>query len=39
MDEHPTFSEAQARAIGEAIGIDWSASRFEVTQFQTGLEV
>lgn len=39
MDKQPTFSEERARAIGETIGIDWSASRFDVTQFQTGLEV
>ena len=39
MVKHPTFSEEQARAIGEAIGIDWSASRFDVAQFQTGLKV
>lgn len=39
MAKHPTFSEERARAIGEAIGIDWSASRFGVAQFQTGLEV
>jgi hypothetical protein len=33
------FSADQARAIGEAIGIDWSASRFDVEQFRKGLEV
>jgi hypothetical protein len=33
------FSEDRARAIGEAIGIDWSASRFDVAQFQMGLHV
>ena len=25
--------------IGEEIGIDWAASRFDLTQFQIGLEV
>jgi hypothetical protein len=39
MEEHGKFSKDKARAIGEAIGIDWTASRFDVTQFQMGLEV
>jgi uncharacterized protein DUF5661 len=34
-----TFSEDEARAIGEAIGIDWTASRFDVAQFGMGLAV
>jgi hypothetical protein len=34
-----TFSEAAARAIGDAIGIDWSVSRFDVAQFRMGLDV
>lgn len=33
------FTEEQARAIGERIGIDWSASRFDVEQFRMGLDV
>lgn len=33
------FSSQQARAIGAAIGIDWSASRFDVEQFRMGLDV
>jgi hypothetical protein len=33
------FSVEQARRIGEQIGIDWSASRFDVEQFRMGLEV
>ncbi len=39
VTEHATFSEDEARAIGEAIGIDWAASRFDVAQFRIGLEV
>jgi hypothetical protein len=39
MDEHRNFSEAEARAIGEQIGIDWSSSRFDVEQFRMGLGV
>jgi hypothetical protein len=34
-----TFSEADAREIGERIGIDWDASRFDAEQFRMGLEV
>ena len=37
--EAHTFTADQARAIGEAIGIDWSSSRFDVEQFRMGLEV
>ena len=39
MTEQFTFSDDQARAIGETIGIDWSTSRFDVGQFRMGLEV
>jgi hypothetical protein len=39
MEEHGKFSEAEARAIGERIGIDWQRSRFDVEQFRMGLEV
>ena len=35
----PTFSEERAREIGETIGIDWSASPFDVSQFRAGLAV
>lgn len=34
-----TFTEQQARATGEQIGIDWSASPFDVEQFRMGLGV
>lgn len=33
------FTPEQAWAIGEAIGIDWSTSRFDVEQFRMGLDV
>ena len=39
MTEQFTFSEDKARGIGETIGIDWATSRFDVAQFQKGLEV
>jgi hypothetical protein len=35
----PGFTSAQAREIGERIGIDWATSRFDVEQFRMGLEV
>ena len=33
------FTEADARRIGEAIGIDWATSPFDVEQFRMGLHV
>lgn len=33
------FTEEQARRIGEQVGIDWAASRFDVEQFRMGLDV
>ena len=39
MEGRSSFSADQARAIGEAIGIDWSTSRFDVEQFRAGLDV
>ena len=32
-------SSAEARRVGEAIGIDWQAARFDVEQFRTGMEI
>lgn len=37
--EQRNFTPEKARSIGEAIGIDWSASPFDVEQFRMGLEV
>ncbi len=39
MDGPDSFSAAQARTIGDKIGIDWNTSRFDVEQFRIGLEV
>jgi hypothetical protein len=39
MEKHPGFSADKAREIGKRIGIDWSSSRFDIEQFQMGLEV
>ena len=33
------FTTAEARRLGEAIGVDWSNSPFDVEQFRMGLEV
>lgn len=39
MTEKAHFTSEQARAAGEQIGIDWSASRFDVEQFRAGMDV
>jgi hypothetical protein len=39
MSEHAHFSEADARRIGEEIGIDWTAAPFDVEQLRRGMEV
>ena len=39
MQAHEPFTSEKARTIGEAIGIDWSASPFDVEQFRMGLDV
>jgi len=39
MNEHGRFSDDEARAISDAIGIDWATSRFDVAEFRRGLEV
>jgi len=33
------FTTQEARAAGERIGIDWTASRFDVEQFRMGMDV
>jgi hypothetical protein len=39
MSEGRSFNEQHAREIGEQIGIDWSASPFDVEEFRVGLGV
>jgi hypothetical protein len=39
MNGHPEFTAAEARRIGEEIGIDWNTSPFDVEQFRMGMEV
>jgi Protein of unknown function (DUF5661) len=34
-----TFTAAEATSIGQAIGIDWETSPFDVDQFRIGLDV
>lgn len=39
MSGRTGFSAAEARQIGEQIGIDWASSPFDVDQFRRGLDV
>jgi hypothetical protein len=39
MTAREGFTADEARTIGEQIGIDWSASPFDVDQFRRGLNV
>ena len=39
MSQSKRFSTEEAKKIGEAIGIDWSKSKFDIEQFRAGLEV
>jgi hypothetical protein len=39
MASHEDFTADRARAIGEAIGIDWGVVPFDVEQFRMGLGV
>jgi hypothetical protein len=39
MEREQRFTTERAQSIGEAIGVDWSTSRFDVEQFRQGLEV
>ena len=34
-----TFSAEEARTIGERLGVDWTASPFDVEQFRMGMDV
>lgn len=38
-DQQNIFTAADAREIGESIGIDWADSPFDVKQFRAGLHV
>jgi DNA-directed RNA polymerase alpha subunit len=39
MSERAVFTPDQAREVGEQIGIDWGASRFDVEQLRMGMDV
>lgn len=39
MNSPQRITAEQATQVGEAIGIDWSASPFDVDQFRAGMEV
>jgi len=39
MAKAQQFTVEDARRIGEELGVDWSASPFDVEQFRMGLEV
>jgi hypothetical protein len=39
MSARKTFTDDEARRIGEQIGIDWSTAPFEIEQFRRGLDV
>lgn len=39
MSDKAHFTEEQARAAGERIGIDWATSPFGVEQFRMGMDV
>ena len=39
MSPHKSFTEAEARIVGEQIGIDWSTAPFDVDQFRRGMNV
>lgn len=39
MSQFKRFSTEEAKKIGEAIGIDWSKSKFNIEQFRIGLDV
>lgn len=39
MTDQAHFTAEEARTAGERIGIDWSASRFDVEQFRMGMDV
>jgi Protein of unknown function (DUF5661) len=34
-----SFTESEARAVGEQIGIDWATAPFDVDQFRRGMDV
>jgi hypothetical protein len=39
MNEQASFTEDEARRVGEQIGIDWKTAPFDVEQFRMGMAV
>ncbi len=39
MTEQKHFTAAEARLVGEQIGIDWESAPFDVEQFRMGMDV
>jgi hypothetical protein len=39
MTDRESFTEDEARQVGETIGIDWSSAPFDVEQFRMGMDV
>jgi hypothetical protein len=39
MTEPTTFTSAEARRVGQQIGIDWASAPFDLEQFRMGMDV
>jgi uncharacterized protein DUF5661 len=39
MSERRSFTQDEARRVGERIGIDWEKALFDVEQFRMGMDV
>ncbi len=39
MSGRESFTAAEARRVGQQIGVDWESSPFDVDQFRTGMDV
>jgi hypothetical protein len=39
MSERKSFTAAEARSVGEQIGVDWQSSPFDIEQFRKGMDV
>ena len=39
MTGRPSFTQDEARRVGEQIGIDWGTAPFDVEQFRMGMDV
>jgi hypothetical protein len=39
MSERESFTAAEARHVGQQLGVDWESSPFDVDQFRAGMDV